>query len=109
MNASNSRLHHTAELARLDLDALDPAEVVALGDQLDRILGYVEHLAAVNTDGVEPTVHPVPIPNRRRPDVAHATPGAAVIVANAPARRDNEFVIPRFVSAGSAGGSDDNE
>jgi hypothetical protein len=44
-----------AALARLELPA---ADLATMADQLNAILGYVDQLAAVNTDGVEPMAHP---------------------------------------------------
>jgi aspartyl-tRNA(Asn)/glutamyl-tRNA(Gln) amidotransferase subunit C len=97
-------LEHTAELARIDLDALGPAEVDQLLEQMERIVGYVHQLAEVDTDGVEPTVHPVDIPSRRRDDIAVPTQGA--VVSLAPARAGDEFLIPRFVHAHGQEGDD---
>ena len=37
---------------------------------LDRILDYVAALQALDTDGIEPTSHPIPLPTPLRPDEA---------------------------------------
>jgi aspartyl-tRNA(Asn)/glutamyl-tRNA(Gln) amidotransferase subunit C len=52
---SLAELRALAKLARLQIE--DDA-LLALGDDLRRIVGYVAELQAVNTEGVQPMVHP---------------------------------------------------
>ena len=60
-----AEVEHVARLARL---ALDADEKERMRSQLDAILGYVEQLRRVNTDGVEPTAHVLPLVNVLRDD-----------------------------------------
>ena len=52
MNFKKDDIKHVAELARLELS---DKELDIYGKQLSDILGYIEQLQEVNTDGIEPT------------------------------------------------------
>ena len=76
---------HIARLARI---ALTPEDVERFTAQLSSILDHFTALAAVPTEGVEPTAHPLPLSNVMRDDsVAPSLPRAAVL-ANAPEVED---------------------
>ncbi len=92
-------LKHLATLAAIELD--DPAEAAALEADLASILGYVELLQSVPTDGVEPmTTVAAPaarIPLRddaARPELPHDEALRA-----APQANDEGFVVPTFVGS----------
>jgi aspartyl-tRNA(Asn)/glutamyl-tRNA(Gln) amidotransferase subunit C len=85
-----------ARLARLELSA---AEQARAADQLERLLAHFEALAAVPTDGVEPSPYPRPIRLRMRQDEPGATLSAADVLANAPARRAGQFLVPKVIDA----------
>lgn len=88
------KLDHVANLARLALTAEEKARFAA---QLGDVLAYVAQLNDVDVSGVEPTAHAFPVVNVWAPDVPE--PGLRVedALANAPARRDNMFVVPKVV------------
>ncbi len=79
-------VEHVAKLARL---ALTEDEKRLYTDQLSRILEYFAQLNAVNTDGVEPMSHALPVVNVLREDVVETPPGHAALLATAP---DSETV-----------------
>jgi aspartyl-tRNA(Asn)/glutamyl-tRNA(Gln) amidotransferase subunit C len=83
-----------ATLARLSLDA-DEAE--RMTSQLDAILDYVALLGQLDTTGVEPTAHAVPLRTPLRPD--RAVPGLApeLALANAPEREGSAFLVPKVI------------
>ncbi len=84
----------TADLARL---RLTPEEAESYRGQLDRILDYIGLLGRVDTDGVEPMAHPLGLMDSVRADeVAESLPVEAVL-ANAPARHGDQFLVPRVV------------
>ena len=58
-------VRQVARLARLELT---DDELTRMADQLNRILGYVEQIQQLNTDGVEPLAHPLPVQNVFRED-----------------------------------------
>lgn len=86
---------HIAKLARLSLREEEIADVAA---QLTKILGYVDLLSEVSTDGVEPTaqlgVDRMPL----RADVPQASLPRDVVLAGAPDSAGGGFVVPSFVA-----------
>ena len=80
-----------ARLARLDLP---DADLPRVRDQLAAILGYVEQLRAVDTAGVEPLAHPLPVVNAFRDDEPRPSLPVAEALANAPARAGDYFAVP---------------
>ena len=80
-----------ARLARLDVPEADLPRV---RDQLAAILGYVEQLRAVDTAGVEPLAHPLPVQNVFRDDEPRPPLPVDEALANAPARAGDYFAVP---------------
>ncbi|MCC7031926.1 MAG: Asp-tRNA(Asn)/Glu-tRNA(Gln) amidotransferase subunit GatC [Acidobacteria bacterium] len=84
-----------AELARLELtdDELD-----LFTRQLGDILGYVEQIRALDTSGVEPTAHVLPLPVER-PDIVSEPLPRAQALTNAPdaAPEAGLFKVPRVI------------
>ena len=93
-DVSEIDIDYVARLARIELSG---EEKQKLAPQLDKILDYFEKLKEVDVSGVEPTAHVFPIYNVWQEDVAEAgfSPGEAL--ANAPAQRDNQVVVPKVV------------
>jgi aspartyl-tRNA(Asn)/glutamyl-tRNA(Gln) amidotransferase subunit C len=89
-----------AQLARL---RLGDAEVQRLSGELGAILGYIEELRQVDTEGVEPMTHAVPFDCPLRPDVVGPMLSPDEALANAPRREAGLFVVPRIVP-GPGGG-----
>lgn len=104
MSVTLETLKHTAELARLDLSLLPTEEQNRLAEQMSRILAFVDQLSEVDVEGEEPMTHPIPLPTALAEDVAVPAPGAAVMLANAPARSGDEIVVPRVLDGGGEGG-----
>ena len=89
-----TEVEHVARLARL---ALGTAEKEQLRSQLDAILGYVEQLRRIDTTGVEPTAHVLPLVNVMREDEVRPSYPADTMFANAPDARDGQFRVPRIL------------
>jgi len=83
-----------AHLARIGLDdaALEP-----LAADLSTVLGLVEQMNAVNTDGVEPMAHPGNAHLRLRDDVVTEVDQRAELQAPAPATEAGYFLVPRVI------------
>lgn len=81
---------HIARLARL---RLDPAEVERYAAQLGSILGHFEALAAVDTEGVEPTANPLPLRNVMREDATRPSLPREEALANAPQVEDGHLRV----------------
>jgi aspartyl-tRNA(Asn)/glutamyl-tRNA(Gln) amidotransferase subunit C len=89
-----AEVRKVAKLARLDLT---DQEVEAFTGQLGAILDYVNKMNSLNTDGVEPLAHCLPISNRLREDVVCPSLGAEKALANAPDRDDDFFKVPKIL------------
>ena len=83
-----------AVLARLDLSADD---LERLTGQLDSILGYVDKLNELDTEGVEPMSHAVDVVNAMRPDRVVNRPRTEALLRNAPAREDDFIRVPKII------------
>ncbi|MEB3322616.1 MAG: Asp-tRNA(Asn)/Glu-tRNA(Gln) amidotransferase subunit GatC [Synechococcaceae cyanobacterium] len=84
-----------AQLARLEL----PEEKIATYTaQLERILGYVAHLQAVDTEGVPPTTRAVEVVNVTREDRVEPTPVREELLDLAPRREGDFFRVPRILA-----------
>ena len=95
-----------AEIALLARLALDDPELERLAGELSSILGYIDKLRALDTTGVEPMTHAVPMDCPLREDVAGPSLPAEDALADAPATDDGFFEVPRIIDPrGSASGS----
>jgi len=91
---STKDVEHVARLARLDLSA---AEKERMSRELDGILTYIDKLRALDTAGVEPTSHAVPVTNVMRDDVPGPSLPQSEALANAPDRRGDLFRVPKII------------
>jgi aspartyl-tRNA(Asn)/glutamyl-tRNA(Gln) amidotransferase subunit C len=89
-----AEVEHVARLARLDI-AADEKE--RMRSQLDAILGYVEQLRRVDTAGVEPTAHVLPLVNVMRDDEVRPSYPPETMLQNAPEPEDGQFRVPRIL------------
>jgi aspartyl-tRNA(Asn)/glutamyl-tRNA(Gln) amidotransferase subunit C len=84
-----------AHLARLDLR---DEELALLTPQLAAIVGYVAQLGEVNTDGVEPLAHALPVQNVFREDEPAPSLGVADALSAAPEQKtvkgERFFAVP---------------
>jgi aspartyl-tRNA(Asn)/glutamyl-tRNA(Gln) amidotransferase subunit C len=87
-------VEHVARLARLELSA---AEKERMRKELDGILSYIDKLRAVDTRGVEPTSHAVPLTNVMRDDTEVASLPQDEMLANAPDRHGELFRVPKII------------
>ncbi|OPY05846.1 MAG: Glutamyl-tRNA(Gln) amidotransferase subunit C [Syntrophorhabdus sp. PtaB.Bin184] len=94
MKITRETVEYVAHLARLDLNA---GEIDAYTRQIDSILEYMDSLNALDTDGVEPTSHPVPVACVMREDAVRDSFTAEESVSNAPARTDTFFKVPPII------------
>ena len=95
-----AQVRHIAKLARLKLTE---DEVQRFSGQLAEILAYFQQLDTVDTEGVEPLAHPMPITNVLREDEPHEPFDAQHALANAPQREGDFFKVPAVLdpSAGA--------
>jgi aspartyl-tRNA(Asn)/glutamyl-tRNA(Gln) amidotransferase subunit C len=91
------RKEEVVELALLARLRLDDDEIERLCGELSAILGYVEKLQAVDTTGVEPMTHAVPLDCPLRADAVAPSFSVEEALADAPAREDDSFAVPRIL------------
>ena len=84
-------VEHIATLARL---SLSPEEKSGLEKDLNAILGYMEALNALDTQGVKPTSHTLEITNAFREDKEIPFEKKEAIIKNAPASVGAHFKVP---------------
>lgn len=89
-----------ARLAKLDLT---PAEKVSFGSQIGEILTFVEQLAQLDTEGVEPMTSALDVQNRFRDDVPRPSLSAEVATQAAPAAQDGFFLVPPVLGTAATG------
>ena len=65
-----------------------------MADQLNRILDYVDQLNEVDTEGLEPLAHPLPLSNVFREDVPTPSLPVDAALQNAPNRLADFFGVP---------------
>lgn len=93
-----SEVEEIALLARLTL-ADDERE--RIGSELTAILDHMESLQKVDTDGVEPMTHAVPMELRLRNDEAGESLPVEVALDQAPDPAEDSFRVPHIISSGS--------
>ena len=95
---TEAQVRHIAKLSRLNL-ADD--EVQRMAAQLGDILGYIRQLEQIDTSGVEPLAHPLPITNVQREDEPLPGFDSDVSLANAPQRERDFFRVPAVLDQDS--------
>jgi aspartyl-tRNA(Asn)/glutamyl-tRNA(Gln) amidotransferase subunit C len=94
MQITVADVEHVARLARLELTT---SEKELFAGQMDAILGYVDKLKELNTDGIIPTSHAVPMENAFREDRVRPSIGLEKALANAPERAGSFFAVPKVI------------
>jgi aspartyl-tRNA(Asn)/glutamyl-tRNA(Gln) amidotransferase subunit C len=87
-------VRHVARLARL---ALSDEELVRMRADMSAILDYMDKLRSLDTAGVEPTSHAVPLRNVMREDEPVPSQPREDMLANAPDRDGDTFRVPRII------------
>lgn len=91
MNITISDVEHVAKLARLELS---DTEKEMFTEQLNAILNYADHLNSLNTDGIEPTSHAMPLLNVMREDISQPSLPIELVLLNAPDEEEGQFKVP---------------
>jgi aspartyl-tRNA(Asn)/glutamyl-tRNA(Gln) amidotransferase subunit C len=94
MKISIADVEHVARLARLELSEQEKS---LFAGQMGAILGYVEKLKGLNTDGIVPTSHAVPMENAFREDAVRPSIGIDKALANAPDRAGSFYRVPKVI------------
>ena len=94
MSVDTQQVRHIAKLARI---AMSDGEVEAMVPELNAILGWVEQLSAVDTEGVEPLTAVIDLKQRLRDDVIDDGGVRDKVLANAPEAQHGFFAVPKVI------------
>ena len=94
MSVTPEQVRHIANLARI---AMSEEEVQRLVPELNNILGWVEQLGEVDTDGVEPLATVIEQKLRLREDAVTDGDCRDAILANAPDAEHGFFAVPKVI------------
>ncbi|MEO7635480.1 MAG: Asp-tRNA(Asn)/Glu-tRNA(Gln) amidotransferase subunit GatC [Sphingomicrobium sp.] len=94
MSVSPEQVRHIAKLARI---AMSDAELDKLVPELNAIIGWVEQLGEVDTDGIEPLATVVDQKLRLRADVVDDGNIRDDVLANAPDAQHGFFAVPKVI------------
>ncbi len=83
-----------AQLSRL---ALDEKEIELYIKQLNDILSTMEILKSIDTEGIAPLAHVLPLKNVMRADEVQPSMAKKEILANAPDEIEGMFGVPKIV------------
>ncbi|HMU86999.1 MAG TPA: Asp-tRNA(Asn)/Glu-tRNA(Gln) amidotransferase subunit GatC [Agitococcus sp.] len=87
-------INKIAHLARLGLSDEEKSRYT---DSLNNILGLIDDLQAVNTQGIEPLAHAVDVTQPLRPDVVTETNQRDAYQKIAPAVQEGLYLVPKVI------------
>jgi aspartyl-tRNA(Asn)/glutamyl-tRNA(Gln) amidotransferase subunit C len=94
MSVSHEQVRHIARLARI---AMSEEELERLVPELNAIIGWVEQLGEVKTDGVEPLTAVIEQKLRLREDKVTEGNIRDQVLANAPEAQHGFFAVPKVI------------
>ena len=94
MGVVKKDVEYAAKLARL---GLTEEEKTTFTEQLSNILDYANTINKLNTEGVEPTSHAIPMKNVFRDDRAIQCEDTDLILRNAPEEEKGMFKVPKIL------------
>ncbi len=99
MTAEERRLtrQDAAYVARLARIELTEDELDRYAEQLATVLEHAAQVAAIDTEGVTPMAHPLPLRNVTRPDEPQPCLDREEVLGQAPSVEDRRFRVPRIL------------
>jgi len=94
MALERSDVEKIADLARL---GLNEADIPGTTETLNNILGLIDQMQAVNTDGIEPLAHPLEATQRLRADQVTERNQRDAYQAIAPAVENGLYLVPQVI------------
>lgn len=94
MKITEETVSYVAALAKL---TVSDEEKQSVAKDLDQILEYIATMDQLDTEGIEPMSHVLPIKNVFREDEAVNQNNREQLLENAPESRDGSFVVPKTV------------
>lgn len=94
MALTTKEVEHVALLARL---SLTEEEKKTFTGQLSSILDYADTLKLLNTEGIEPLTHILPMNNVFRADEIKPSIPRDEMLANAPLTEEGQYKVPKII------------
>ncbi len=94
MNISKEEVLHVAKLARLKFT---DEEAAILAKDMENIIGFANKLNELDTEGIVPTAHAIPMSNAFREDVVKPSYDRDAMLQNAPSAEDGGYTVPKVV------------
>jgi aspartyl-tRNA(Asn)/glutamyl-tRNA(Gln) amidotransferase subunit C len=85
---------YVAELSRIELS---DQELEKLSKQLESILTFIDQLKLLDVSSIQPTSHILPVNNVLREDQPRDSLPIEKVLANAPKKKDNFFIVPKVI------------
>ncbi|MDR1263834.1 MAG: Asp-tRNA(Asn)/Glu-tRNA(Gln) amidotransferase subunit GatC [Oscillospiraceae bacterium] len=92
----------THSIAKLSGIRLSDSEAAAMTRDLGGVVGYFDLLNELDTRGVSPRAHVLPLVNHWREDAVTPSAPRDELIANAPARHDGYVVAPKTFEGGGS-------
>ena len=94
MKVSKDEIRHIANLASLNLTE---TEVEKYANNMDNILNFAETINGIDTNSVDEAITAIPEYNVFRKDEINEFEDNDALLANAPSKEDNMFIIPKVI------------
>ena len=94
MSLSDDEVRRLARLARI---AIRPDESAAVVERINRVLGLIDEMRAVDTAGIEPMAHPLDAAQRLRPDAVTEADRRELYQSVAPAVEGGLYLVPKVI------------
>ncbi len=95
MTIDKKTVEHLAKLSRL---RFNDNELLAFTKSLDDIFEYAKSLQQVNTEGIEPSAHAIPLQNVFKKDEIITYKNIDKLFENAPDVENHSFKVPRILT-----------
>lgn len=92
MKIEKDTVGYVADLSKLELNDSESEKMTV---ELAEILGYMDRLNSVNTEGVEPMSHIFAIKNVMRKDIVQPSYDRKELLKNAPKHKDDTVIVPK--------------
>ena len=94
MEVTEALIDKLAKLARLSFNEQEKSDIRA---DLERMIGFVDQLRALDLEGVEPLMHMSEADNVWREDQVKGEISRDEALSNAPAHTDQFFTVPKVI------------
>ena len=97
VSAMSLKLEDVQRLALLARIAIEPGEALGVADGLNRVMGLIGEMQAVDTAGIEPMSHALEVSQRLREDVVSESDRRDLYQSVAPAVENGLYLVPKVI------------